>query len=182
MGDSCWPLYEDSLPFVSTTLSSFSSTDCSSVVSRADLQRMPVQRLLGDGESYVALAVETALIGLGQQRVMPDGLYAQEKVCRNEEQLLAKLQEVELDDSLVKIFRKQAVFLLEGEGADRFYFTLIPPIIHYTSQSPHIYIDTPPHVGKKHIGLCLAIYYPFILWCKQRLSCPGPDQNELFTQ
>lgn len=77
---------------------------------------MPVQRLLGEGESYGALAVETALIGLGQQRVMPDGLYAQEKVCRNEEQLLAKLQEVELNDALVKIFRKQAVFLLEGEG------------------------------------------------------------------
>lgn len=76
-----------------------------------------MQRLLGEGESYVALAVETALIGLGQQRVMPDGLYAQEKVCRNEEQLLAKLQEVELDDSLVKIFRKQAVFLLEGKRA-----------------------------------------------------------------
>lgn len=97
-------------------LISFSS-DCSSVVSRAELQRMPVQRLLGDDESYVALAVETALIGLGQQRLMPDGLYAQEKVCRNEEQLLAKLQEVELDESLVKIFRKQAVFLLEGKGA-----------------------------------------------------------------
>lgn len=47
--------------------------------------------------------------------MMPDGLYAQEKVCRNEEQLLAKLQEVELDDMLVKIFRKQAVFLLESE-------------------------------------------------------------------
>ncbi|CAB1320059.1 unnamed protein product [Coregonus sp. 'balchen'] len=89
-------------------------SDCSSVVSRAELQRLPVQRLLGEGESYVALAVETALIGLGQQRVMPDGLYAQEKVCRNEEQLLAKLQEVELDDTLVKIFRKQAVFLLES--------------------------------------------------------------------
>lgn len=82
---------------------------------------MPVQRLLGDGESYMALAVETALIGLGQQRVMPDGLYAQEKVCRNEEQLLAKLQEVELDDSLVKIFRKQAVFLLEGKRDNRIY-------------------------------------------------------------
>uniref|UniRef100_A0A4W4HCM8 ZSWIM4-8 C-terminal domain-containing protein n=1 Tax=Electrophorus electricus TaxID=8005 RepID=A0A4W4HCM8_ELEEL len=67
-----------------------------------------------EGESYVALAVETALMGLGQQRVMPDGLYAQEKVCRNEEHLLAKLQEVDLDDALVKIFRKQAVFLLEG--------------------------------------------------------------------
>uniref|UniRef100_A0A6Q2WR57 ZSWIM4-8 C-terminal domain-containing protein n=1 Tax=Esox lucius TaxID=8010 RepID=A0A6Q2WR57_ESOLU len=72
------------------------------------------QHFLDDGQSFVALAVETALIGLGQQRVMPDGLYAQEKVCRNEEQLLAKLQEVELDDTLVKIFRKQAVFLLEA--------------------------------------------------------------------
>uniref|UniRef100_A0A7N8Y2Z5 Zinc finger, SWIM-type containing 6 n=1 Tax=Mastacembelus armatus TaxID=205130 RepID=A0A7N8Y2Z5_9TELE len=66
------------------------------------------------GESFMSLAVETALIGLGQQRVMPDGLYAQEKVCRNEEQLLAKLQEVELDDSLRKVFRKQAVLLLEA--------------------------------------------------------------------
>lgn len=103
------------VPLIHLPCLTVSSADCSSVVSRAELQRMPVQRLLGDGESYVALAVETALIGLGQQRVMPDGLYAQEKVCRNEEQLLAKLQEVELDDSLVKIFRKQAVFLLEGE-------------------------------------------------------------------
>uniref|UniRef100_A0A673CCG6 Zinc finger SWIM domain-containing protein 6 n=1 Tax=Sphaeramia orbicularis TaxID=375764 RepID=A0A673CCG6_9TELE len=66
------------------------------------------------GETFVSLAVETALIGLGQQRVMPDGLYAQEKVCRNEEQLLARLQEVELDETLVKIFRKQAVILLEA--------------------------------------------------------------------
>ncbi|CDQ91739.1 unnamed protein product, partial [Oncorhynchus mykiss] len=74
----------------------------------------PAQHFLDDGQSFVALAVETALIGLGQQRVMPDGLYAQEKVCRNEEQLLAKLQEVELNDALVKIFRKQAVFLLEA--------------------------------------------------------------------
>uniref|UniRef100_A0A7N8XSB7 Zinc finger, SWIM-type containing 6 n=1 Tax=Mastacembelus armatus TaxID=205130 RepID=A0A7N8XSB7_9TELE len=84
---------------------------------RADRPPLPVfaaQRFLEEGESFMSLAVETALIGLGQQRVMPDGLYAQEKVCRNEEQLLAKLQEVELDDSLRKVFRKQAVLLLEA--------------------------------------------------------------------
>ncbi|XP_033845267.1 LOW QUALITY PROTEIN: zinc finger SWIM domain-containing protein 6 [Periophthalmus magnuspinnatus] len=69
---------------------------------------------LEEGETFVSLAVETALIGLGQQRVMPDGLYAQEKVCRNEEQLLAKLQEVDLDETLVKVFRKQATILLEA--------------------------------------------------------------------
>ena len=100
---------------------------------------MPVQRLLGDGESYVALAVETALIGLGQQRVMPDGLYAQEKVCRNEEQLLAKLQEVELEETLVKIFRKQAVFLLEGEAAEGFYFMLTVPFNSLHLRSLHTY-------------------------------------------
>ncbi|KAM4752170.1 zinc finger SWIM domain-containing protein 6 isoform 2-T2 [Cyanocitta cristata] len=79
-----------------------------------EYQHLPAHKFLEEGESYLTLAVEVALIGLGQQRVMPDGLYAQEKVCRNEEQLISKLQEIELDDTLVKIFRKQAVFLLEG--------------------------------------------------------------------
>lgn len=75
----------------------------------------PARGYLEEGETLASLAVETALIGLGQQRAMPDGLYAQEKVCRNEEQLLARLQEVSLDETLVKIFRKQASALLEGE-------------------------------------------------------------------
>ncbi|OXB72696.1 UNVERIFIED_CONTAM: hypothetical protein H355_003628 [Colinus virginianus] len=79
-----------------------------------EYQHLPAHKFLEEGESYLTLAVEVALIGLGQQRVMPDGLYAQEKVCRNEEQLISKLQEIELDDTLVKIFRKQAVFLLEA--------------------------------------------------------------------
>ncbi|KAJ7406257.1 Zinc finger SWIM domain-containing protein 6 [Pitangus sulphuratus] len=79
-----------------------------------EYQHLPAHKFLEEGESYLMLAVEVALIGLGQQRIMPDGLYAQEKVCRNEEQLISKLQEIELDDTLVKIFRKQAVFLLEG--------------------------------------------------------------------
>ena len=43
------------------------------------------------GESYLALALEVALLGLGQQRALPEGLYAQDKVVRNEEQLLALL-------------------------------------------------------------------------------------------
>ncbi|XP_055108104.1 zinc finger SWIM domain-containing protein 6 [Symphalangus syndactylus] len=79
-----------------------------------EYQHLPAHKFLEEGESYLTLAVEVALIGLGQQRIMPDGLYTQEKVCRNEEQLISKLQEIELDDTLVKIFRKQAVFLLEA--------------------------------------------------------------------
>ncbi|XP_061913362.1 zinc finger SWIM domain-containing protein 6 [Entelurus aequoreus] len=72
--------------------------------------------LLDEAETLTALAVETALMGLGQQRAMPEGLYAQEKVCRHEEQLLAKLQQVDLDQdqTLVQVFRKQALVLLEA--------------------------------------------------------------------
>lgn len=85
-----------------------------------EYQHLPAHKFLEEGESYLTLAVEVALIGLGQQRIMPDGLYTQEKVCRNEEQLISKLQEIELDDTLVKIFRKQAVFLLEGSLIKKF--------------------------------------------------------------
>uniref|UniRef100_A0A8C2HM71 Zinc finger SWIM-type containing 6 n=1 Tax=Cyprinus carpio TaxID=7962 RepID=A0A8C2HM71_CYPCA len=95
-----------------------------------------------EGESYLALAVETALMGLGQQRIMPDGLYAQEKVCRNEEHLIAKLQEVDLDDTLVKIFRKQAVFLLEGGP--------------YSGLGELIYRESVPmHTFAKYLFTCL---------------------------
>uniref|UniRef100_A0A8C5L5J6 Zinc finger SWIM-type containing 4 n=1 Tax=Jaculus jaculus TaxID=51337 RepID=A0A8C5L5J6_JACJA len=66
------------------------------------------------GESYLALALEVALLGLGQQRALPEGLYAQDKVVRNEEQLLGLLEEVELDERLVQVLRKQAGLLLEG--------------------------------------------------------------------
>uniref|UniRef100_A0A671NTH1 Zinc finger SWIM domain-containing protein 6 n=1 Tax=Sinocyclocheilus anshuiensis TaxID=1608454 RepID=A0A671NTH1_9TELE len=94
------------------------------------------------GESYLALAVETALMGLGQQRIMPDGLYTQEKVCRNEEHLIAKLQEVDLDDTLVKIFRKQAVFLLEGGP--------------YSGLGELIYRESVPmHTFAKYLFTCL---------------------------
>lgn len=85
-----------------------------------EYQHLPAHKFLEEGESYLTLAVEVALVGLGQQRIMPDGLYTQEKVCRNEEQLISKLQEIELDDTLVKIFRKQAVFLLEGSVIKKF--------------------------------------------------------------
>uniref|UniRef100_A0A8C1RMI6 Zinc finger SWIM-type containing 6 n=1 Tax=Cyprinus carpio TaxID=7962 RepID=A0A8C1RMI6_CYPCA len=95
-----------------------------------------------EGESYLALAVETALMGLGQQRIMPNGLYAQEKVCRNEEHLIAKLQEVDLDDTLVKIFRKQAVFLLEGGP--------------YSGLGELIYRESVPmHTYAKYLFTCL---------------------------
>ncbi|CAO2592677.1 Zinc finger SWIM domain-containing protein 6, partial [Lemmus lemmus] len=107
-----------------------------------EYHHLPAHKFLEEGESYVTLAVEVALIGLGQQRIMPDGLYTQEKVCRNEEQLISKLQEIELDDTLVKIFRKQAVFLLEAGP-----YSGLGEIIHRES--------VPMHTFAKYLFTCL---------------------------
>ncbi|MEJ1282559.1 hypothetical protein NN561_013519 [Cricetulus griseus] len=78
-------------------------------------------------ESYLSLALEVALMGMGQQRVMPEGLYAQDKVCRNEEQLLSQLQELQLDDELVQTLRKQCILLLEGDTSHPHHMVSVVP-------------------------------------------------------
>lgn len=88
-------------------------TDAGPEKRKVTYQHVPVPG--NPGESYLALALEVALVGLGQQRALPEGLYAQDKVVRNEEQLLALLEELELDERLVQVLRKQAGLLLEGE-------------------------------------------------------------------
>ncbi|XP_059545904.1 zinc finger SWIM domain-containing protein 5 isoform X3 [Myotis daubentonii] len=85
-------------------------------------------------ESYLSLALEVALMGLGQQRVMPEGLYAQDKVCRNEEQLLSRLQELQLDDELVQTLQKQCLLLLEGGP-----FSGLGEVIHRESVPMHTF-------------------------------------------
>uniref|UniRef100_A0A665WSU4 ZSWIM4-8 C-terminal domain-containing protein n=1 Tax=Echeneis naucrates TaxID=173247 RepID=A0A665WSU4_ECHNA len=86
------------------------------------------------GESYLTLALEVALMGMGQQRIMPEGLYAQDKVCRNEEQIVAKLQELELDDLLVQTLRKQAIQLLDAGP-----FSGLGEVIHRESVPMHTF-------------------------------------------
>ena len=65
----------------------------------------------------MTLAVEAAIIGLGQQRVMPHGLYAQEKSCKQEERLIGRLAEVmpaeTVDSNMIYMLRHQANLLLE---------------------------------------------------------------------
>ncbi|XP_018113820.1 zinc finger SWIM domain-containing protein 5 isoform X2 [Xenopus laevis] len=86
------------------------------------------------GESYLSLALEVALMGMGQQRLMPEGLYAQDKVCRNEEQIIGRLQELELDAILVQTLRKQCILLLEGGP-----FSGLGEVIHRESVPMHTF-------------------------------------------
>ncbi|XP_054615339.1 zinc finger SWIM domain-containing protein 5 [Dunckerocampus dactyliophorus] len=95
---------------------------------------VPVWGSQDGGESYLTLALEVTLMGMGQQRIMPEGLYAQDKVCRNEEQIVAKLQELELDDILVQTLRKQAIQLLEAGP-----FSGLGEVIHRESVPMHTF-------------------------------------------
>uniref|UniRef100_A0A8C8SPA1 Zinc finger SWIM-type containing 4 n=1 Tax=Pelusios castaneus TaxID=367368 RepID=A0A8C8SPA1_9SAUR len=88
--------------------------DTAADVRKVLYHHVPVPSSPGSGESYVTLALEVALAGLGQQRAMPEGLYAQDKVVRSEEQLIGLLDEMEPDERLVQVLRKQAAVLLEG--------------------------------------------------------------------
>ncbi|KAJ8717670.1 hypothetical protein PYW07_005600 [Mythimna separata] len=58
-------------------------------------QHVPVASSKNPEETYLALALEAALLGLGVQRMLPMGLYAQERHCKQEERLIAQLQRVE---------------------------------------------------------------------------------------
>lgn len=65
-------------------------------------------------ESYLTLALEVALMGLGQQRLMPTSTYAQEKAWKQEEKLILKLADIDLDASLISVLRKQMDYLING--------------------------------------------------------------------
>ena len=46
--------------------------------------------------------------------MMPAGVYAQEKACQQEEKLISRLQQLELDTTLVDVLCRQANMMLEG--------------------------------------------------------------------
>ncbi|XP_048760414.2 zinc finger SWIM domain-containing protein 6-like [Ostrea edulis] len=77
-------------------------------------RHVPIPNSKDRSESYLTMALEVALICLGQQRQMPSGLYAQEKACKQEERILSRLQAVQLETSLMEVMRRQADLLLRG--------------------------------------------------------------------
>ncbi|XP_043244251.1 zinc finger SWIM domain-containing protein 4-like [Amphibalanus amphitrite] len=90
------------------------SSEDGSNVTPPRYRHVPVPGSRDRAETFLTLAVEAALLGLGQQRIMPVGLYAQEKACKQEERLIAKLSEIEADGLLVAVLRRQTMLLLEG--------------------------------------------------------------------
>ena len=63
-------------------------------------------------------------LGLGQQRMMPSGGYGQEKACEQEDKLIGRLQQIELDTILIDVLCQQANLILDGK---LYFFYIIFP-------------------------------------------------------
>ncbi|TFK01332.1 tetraspanin-15-like [Platysternon megacephalum] len=124
-------------------------------------QHVPVPSSPSSGESYLVLALEVALVGLGQQRAMPEGLYAQDKVVRSEEQLIALLDEMEPDERLVQVLRKQAALLLEGGPFSGFGEVVFRESVPMHTFARYLFSALLPHDADLAYRLALrAMRYP----------------------
>lgn len=65
-------------------------------------------------DTYLTLALEVALMGLGQQRTIPLGFYSQDKACRQEEHLIAQLNLLNFDNMLYPVLKTQTELLLKS--------------------------------------------------------------------
>lgn len=65
-------------------------------------------------ETYLTLAFESAVLALGKQRIMPQGLYSQHVICKQQDQLIARLQHIDLDRLLVEILKNCAIQMMDG--------------------------------------------------------------------
>lgn len=74
-------------------------------------------------------------------------VHLQEKSCKQEDRLIAKLQEIELDNSLVAVLRRQAIVLLEGGPSSGLGLGIHPESI-------------PMHTFARFLFLSLLNYYP----------------------
>lgn len=71
----------------------------------------------------------------------------QEKACKQEDRLIAKLQEIDLDNSLVAVLRRQAIVQLEGGPTSGLGLGIHPESI-------------PMHTFARFLFLSLLNYYP----------------------
>lgn len=53
-------------------------------------------------------------MALGKQRVMPHGMYSQQVIYKQQEQLIQRLRHVDLDRLLVEVLKQLTTQLLDG--------------------------------------------------------------------
>lgn len=98
-------------------------------------------------ETYLTLAFESAVLALGKQRIMPQGLYSQHVVCKQQDQLIARLQHIDLDLFLVGVLKNSTIQMMDGGPTSGFGVTIHPESV-------------PMHTLARFLFTSLLNYYP----------------------
>lgn len=77
-------------------------------------RHIPVPGSKDKYETYLTLAFEAAILALSKQRIMPHGLYAQHVICKQQDQLISRLRNIDLDQMLIDVLKNLSVQLLDG--------------------------------------------------------------------
>lgn len=75
-------------------------------------------------ETYLTLAFEAAILALGKQRIMPHGLYSQQLICKQQDQMIARLRNVDLDQLLVEKIKNLSSQMMDGGPTSGFGETI----------------------------------------------------------
>ncbi|XP_062545214.1 uncharacterized protein LOC134211872 isoform X2 [Armigeres subalbatus] len=77
-------------------------------------RHIPVPGSKDKYETYLTLAFEAAILALSKQRIMPHGLYAQHVICKQQDQLISRLRNIDLDQMLIDVLKHLSIQLLDG--------------------------------------------------------------------
>lgn len=89
-------------------------------------QHVQVPDSVDKRETYLTLAFEAAVLALGKQRIMPQGFYAQQLICKQQEQLIARLRQIDLDRTLVEVLKNLTLQMLDGGPTSGFGVKIHP--------------------------------------------------------
>lgn len=111
---------------ISNNDTSQSADDGNSHVIAQKYKHIQVPGSRDSSETYLTLAFEAAILALGKQRIMPHGLYSQQLICKQQDQMIARLRNVDLDQLLVEKIKNLSSQMMDGGPTSGFGESIHP--------------------------------------------------------
>lgn len=89
-------------------------------------QHVSVPGSQDSNETYLTLAFEAAILALGKQRIMPQGLYSQHVVSKQQDEFINRLRHIDLDRMLVEVLKNLTIQMLDDGPTSGFGVSIHP--------------------------------------------------------